>query len=151
MTEHDQRVQFLDALATLMGCRESLGGSLPDGLRPDVLRLDSKREVLFVGDAKDTETPGCLETQVRLQKYLRWVSVHVKNRKGIGIFALAFGRRSEADLWVKTISTLGYEAGLAFSDYGVEPFGPGLVVAWFLSSGATRYGHVEYPGLARRL
>src|SRR5206468_314859 len=92
LSTHDRRVEFLGTLATLMGCTETFGGVFPDGRRPDVLRADSKLTVLFVGDAKNTESPGNLETQARLLRYLRWLAAFVDRGAGIGIFALCFGR-----------------------------------------------------------
>lgn len=70
---HEERRRVLDALAILGGCREPLLPFLPDGRRPDVLRFDAERRHLFVGDAKDTETPGCGDTRERLLHYASWL------------------------------------------------------------------------------
>lgn len=126
---HEYRVEFLDALAVLMGCEGALGGELPDGRRPDVLRFDQGRRVLFVGDAKHSESPGNKETQARLQRYLGWMSSHVGSGGG-GVFAVCFGRGSDTDAWVETLAMLAHEVGLERAEDGVERFEPGLTVVW---------------------
>jgi hypothetical protein len=124
-------VEFLDVLAVLVGCEEVLGGSLPDGRRPDVLRADSRRRALFVGDAKHSESPGNRETQARLLGYFRWLSSHFEGG-GLGIYAVCFGRKSDTSAWVETLAMLGYEVGLGYMRRGVERFGPRLVVVWYM-------------------
>ncbi len=93
---HDQKVTFLDTLAVLLGCTEGVGGEFPDGRRPDVLRIDADRGVLFIGDAKETESPGCQASLARLLSYLRWLPAQVVGRGGLGIFAICFGRYGDA-------------------------------------------------------
>lgn len=130
---HDDKVRFLDSLAVLMGCKESLGGQLPYGERPDVLRTDRKHGVLFIGDGKNTESPGYTDTQVRLLRYFRWLSAHVSsNKERIGIFSICFGKVYDSDGWVEAISMLAHEAGLSCQEYGIETFGLGLNVVWFV-------------------
>lgn len=129
---HELRVDFLDALAILMGCEDALGAALPDGSRPDVLRVDSTRRVLFVGDAKHSESPGNRETQARLLRYMRWLSSHVQGG-GIGVFAVCFGRDSDTAAWVETLAMLCSEAGLEHTEKGVERFEPGMTVVWSAS------------------
>lgn len=128
LTEHDRKVRFLEALATLLGCRETLRW-LPDGLCPDVVRLDTRRGTLFMGDAKHTETPGCKETQTRLLRYLTWFAAHT----GAGIFGICCDRLTDARGWVEVIRILSHEAGIYFRAQGIEQFGPGLKVIWFIS------------------
>ena len=128
--DHESRVEFLDALAVLMGCEGALGGELPDGRRPDVLRFDQGRRVLFVGDAKHSESPGNRETQARLHRYLKWMSSHVGSG-GDGIFAVCFGRESDTDAWVETLVMLTHEVGLVRAEGGVERFEQELTVAWY--------------------
>jgi hypothetical protein len=132
---HNQRVEFLDALAALMGCKVKLGGVLPDGRRPDVLRMDVRRGVLFIGDAKDTESPGCRATQVRLLRYLDWLRAHVARTERRGVFALCFGKEADADRWVETVLLLCHLVALDCSEYSVKRFEPGLLVAAFVCQG----------------
>lgn len=136
LPSHERRVRSLDALATLIGCRETLGPCLPDGLRPDVLRIDSRRGALFIGDAKDTESPGNRATQARLQTYLRWLAAHAASGRGSGIFAIGFGRGADAPGWVETATLLGREARLRYVAQGVDRFDADLLVAWFRAARA---------------
>ncbi len=126
---HKSRVAFLETLADLTGCDLALGGALPDGTRPDVLRVDSRRRVVFIGDAKHSESPGNKETQARLLGYLRWILPHVGSG-GVGVFAVCFGRESDTDAWIGTLAMLGHEVGLDPKRRGLERFEPGLLVAW---------------------
>lgn len=128
-TAHGRRVEFLDSLAILMGCEGALGGELPDGRRPDVLRYDLERRRLFVGDGKHSESPGNKETQARLQRYLKWLCAHVEGG-GLGVFAVCFGKESDTGAWTSTIEMLGREVGLDHMRRGVKRFEPELVVVW---------------------
>jgi hypothetical protein len=127
---HDYRTRFLEALATLIGCQESFGRELPDDRRPDVMRMDSAHNVLFLGEAKNSETPGNVATRARLQRYLLWLSTHVLRRDGVGVLALCIGHREDACLWHQVVLMLGSEVGIAPDVHGVERFGPGLVLVW---------------------
>jgi hypothetical protein len=132
LTRHDERVEFLVALAALLGCNLSLDTSLPDGCRPDVLRLDTHRHLLFFGDGKDTESPGCTATQARLYHYLLWMRSFVRDRDRIAIFAICFGD-SGATQWVEVLCALAAEAGLSLSASGTTDFAPGRIVAWAIA------------------
>ena len=131
---HDERARFLDTLAILLGCRENLGGTLPDGKRPDVIRVNSAQGVLFIGDAKNTESPNSRATQSRLLTYLFWLSAHLDKEGRSGVFALCYGRKSDTGLWIKTILQLGRIAGISFFNYRVEEFTPHLLVVCFSCS-----------------
>lgn len=52
LEEHERLVDFLDNLAIMLGCIQTLHGQLPDATRPDVIRLNTNKGILFVGDAK---------------------------------------------------------------------------------------------------
>ena len=103
---HDKRVTLLEVLADLIGCHEHIVPGFPDGTRPDVLRKNSSSGLLFIADAKNTETPGNTDTQVRLAKYLRWVATHVNSGKGSAIFSICFRRASDGPHWHKTLMRL---------------------------------------------
>lgn len=122
ISEHDLRAQFLDSLAVLMGYKEVLERGLPDGLRPDVLRLCTGGNRIFIGDAKDTEPPVCAETQVRLNRYMRWLAVFIR-RGGRGVFAISFTRTSDLGAWCDTLKMLAYEAGIVISSIKYKAFG----------------------------
>lgn len=132
LSVHNDKVRFLDALAVLMGCKEAIGGALPYGEHPDVVRVDSKHGILFIGDGKNTESPGCTDTRLRLLRYLRWLAAHVSDRDRSGIFSICFGRKADSEGWLETVGILAHEAGLPCPEYGVTSFGPGLNVVWFV-------------------
>ena len=126
-TLHDVRVNFLDSLAVLAGCGEQWGAALPDGTRPDVFRADSSRHILFLGDAKNTEGPGNLATQARLNAYFSWLGGHVRNG-GVGVFAICAGSGCDIRGWVSTLSMLGHEAAMTCERWRVDRFMPDTVV-----------------------
>lgn len=132
MAVHNCKVEFITTLAELLGCRGQMGNEFPDGRRPDVLRIDLRRCILFVGDAKHTESPGCKATQSRLREYLHWLSVHVSRESRLGIFTICFSKESEIPKWIKTVSLLGAGVDLNCKDFGVKQFEPGVIVTWFV-------------------
>lgn len=60
-------IRDLETLATLAGFTAHL--VLAWRLQPDVLRACAHDSSVFLGDAKDTETPGCEATRRRLRWY----------------------------------------------------------------------------------
>jgi len=134
---HDARARFLTALAALLGCRWSIGESLPDELRPDVLRFSITRRLMFIADAMDTETPGCYATRARLRTYVPWLRAHVTSG-GSAVFAICFGRAREAGHWLRLIARLAGEAGLIPRSVGIRSFGPGTTIVWLAYLPASR-------------
>lgn len=107
---HEERRRTLDALAVLGGCRDSLLPMLPDGRRPDVLRFDRCRRHLFVGDAKDTETPGCRETRRRLSAYASWLRANALVA-GSGTLALCHSADHDRERWLAVLEAIADEHG----------------------------------------
>lgn len=130
MGVHEQRVAFLGTLADLIGCSESIGGQLPDGRRPDVLRIDRSRGGLFVGDAKNWETPGCHETQCRLARYIEWLATHVAADRGPAVLALCFVRMEDAARWEEILAKLEAGVGLVADHRGLDHFDDDIHVLW---------------------
>lgn len=106
---HEERRRTLETLAILGGCREPLLPFFPDGRRPDVLRFDRARRHLFVGDAKDTETPGCRETHIRLSGYAAWLRANALVA-GTGTLALCHPPGS-ALRWRELLETIARAHG----------------------------------------
>jgi hypothetical protein len=127
-TAHEDRRRFLESLAILSGYDIELGG-LPDGRRPDVLRMNGARRGLFVADAKDAETPGDKETQARLKGYLDWFVNHLENG-GEGVFAVCCGSPVDAAAWRRTLEALSTRLGSVAFAFKVCIFGRGLVLVW---------------------
>lgn len=129
---HERRATFLCSLAMLAGCTGSMGGQFPDGCRPDVIRYAAGRRLVFLGDAKDTETPGCRATRARLAAYLRWLRAH-DAAGGAAIFAVCFGRRGDAEGWFRTMVELAHREGVACVAGDITEFEPDLLVSWLLT------------------
>ncbi len=129
MSPHDRRTDLLNTLAILLGCRRYLGPVLPDGVCPDVLRYGLDGETLFIGDAKDTETPGNRATGSRLLAYVEWIATHVRAGHGPGILAICFGRRLHGDAWMKTIALVAREVRLPTASIDCRALGAGFHVA----------------------
>lgn len=133
---HEYRVQLLETLSSLVGCHEDIGNELPNGSRPDVVRLDRKRRLLFFGDAKDTETPGNRDTQARLYRYIGDLVSHAQHAGTVSIFALCFREYAHIDQWTNVIRDLVNEAQGAITSTKIGSFGSGTCTAWFVVSTA---------------
>jgi len=129
---HEERVQFLNTIAILLGCKGSISCALPDGRRPDVLRFDQSSRLLFLGEAKDAESPQCHETAVRFQRYLQWFAAHVMGESRVGIVAVCFGRERDGPGWLRLLNWLSIECSLPCAGKSLCAFGPGLYMAWSL-------------------
>ena len=68
---HESRRTLLETVADAAGYRLTM--PLPDGRRPDVLRIHVDRASLFLGEAKHTEGPQDLDSSDRLRHYLGWL------------------------------------------------------------------------------
>lgn len=135
-TAHEDRRRFLESLAIPSGYHIELRG-LPDGRRPDVLRMSGATRGLFLADAKDTETPGDKETQARLRGYLVWFVSHLQNR-GEGVFSVCCGSRVQGAAWQRTLEGLSPSLGGVALAFQVCIFGRGLVLVW---AGRPSRGH----------
>jgi len=125
---HEERASLLEALALLCGCPAGFRG-FPDGTEPDVLQGGGSR--LFVGDAKETETPGGRETRVRLDGYFGWVRAHLSAHGGQVLFALCFGVERQGLAWRRLLLYLAFRRHLRVVAAGLDPFSPDYV-AWVL-------------------
>jgi hypothetical protein len=132
LSVHDFGAKFLEALAILLNCNESIGAQLPDGCCPDVLRVNTRNNVLFVGDAKVNESPGCRQTQARLLRYFSWLSAYIRRPGALGLFAICFHNRLDENGWLRMVELLSNEVGLTSGKGGVVKFDSHLFVAWFL-------------------
>ena len=68
---HEARRVLLRTVAEVGGYQ--LKVALPDGTRPDVLRLHARRRGVFLGEAKHTEGTCDSNSIDRLRKFLGWV------------------------------------------------------------------------------
>ena len=74
---HEERVAVLSTLAQLCGCRSAV--ELGPNLQPDVVLANYHQRLLFLGEAKATETAGNAATARRFRRYLAasklWLAV----------------------------------------------------------------------------
>ncbi len=115
--EHERRKEMLETIATLSGYDKDFSGRLPDGTQPDVLRVDPLCGSIFLGEAKDTEAPGCAETFGRLSNYMSWFRLLTGEKRG-STFVVCFGEESHENGWKNMLSDLAEKVG--FVDFKVE-------------------------------
>lgn len=126
---HEKRRKLLDSIATLAGYKVELAHGLPDGCRPDVLRINPQERGLFIGEAKNCEPPSNLSTRVRLYAYFRWLLIHTVDGGG-GILAICFGNVRDTIGWTYNFNTMANEAGVPFNSIHTTKVGPGLLIIW---------------------
>lgn len=101
---HEDRAAVLSTIATLADFTTTMRG-LPDGSIPDVLQLRPNDGVIFVGDAKATETPGNRETFERLCHYADFIAGWVSAGDS-AVLALAV-QVPDAYGWLRVVRDLG--------------------------------------------
>jgi hypothetical protein len=125
--EHERRRELLMSLAILAGCTHRLP-AFPDGLMPDVLRIRVGNDLLFVGDAKATETAGCAATAARLGAYFEWVRVHAATGRA-AVVALCHSC-SAGTSWRPLMLRLSQSRGLWVAQLGVTQLTESDAVTW---------------------
>lgn len=134
MAVHESRVRLLEALADLVGCHQRLPSTLPDGARPDVLRVGHHVHFLFVGDAKHTETPGNKATAARLFTYLHWLLAFVARPGALGMLALCVSRTHSDRSWLTIGRALAADLGIKLSHCDFTALDPETAIVWFVST-----------------
>ncbi len=86
---HEARRALLQTIAEAAGYHLEMW--LPDGRRPDVLRVHLDRPSVFLGEAKHTEGPWDVDSVDRLRHYLGWL-VALRQRELGSILAIAHPR-----------------------------------------------------------
>ncbi len=136
LDEHERLVKFLDTMAVMLGCAQTLNSHFPDTTRPDVIRMSTKLNVLFVGDAKNTESPDSVSTQERLFNYVLWMSLFLSNNnKRKIVFAICHNKRENSHSWLKMLFSLFSRSGIYPSQYGVEEFDSSTYIEWIHAKG----------------
>jgi hypothetical protein len=106
---HEERRAILDSMAILAGYQKDIRCGFPDGSLPDVLRFDPTCGVYFLGEAKDSESPGCSDTRSRLNRYVRWLRVIREDRFTV---AICFGCRDHVTGWSGLLQSTAAVNGL---------------------------------------
>lgn len=107
---HEDRKDALDTLATLCGFTQNLAGGLPDGSRPDVLRVSIARRAIFIGEAKATESAHSTEVAARLTNYMNWLCAAPAG----SVIALGVGWEHTLN-WAATVDRLAKKRNLRLS------------------------------------
>ena len=111
---HEHRVELLEQLADLAGLRDPFG--LGAGLIPDVSRVDNRCRRLLVGDAKNTETPGCEATGRRLRRYVVPLSGHLRSGVEARLVLAVPLHGTDACMWLRML--LRTVAPLPVTEFG---------------------------------
>ena len=126
VSAHGERVEFLRSLAVLSGCITPMS-TLPDGRRPDVVGISSADKMIFLGEAKETESPGNTATRARLAGYFKWMKV-VVGGGNTAVLAICFGNATHINGWLETVEILSNEFEMPTGKRKVRRFGGGLIV-----------------------
>lgn len=129
---HERRVGVLTTLGALAGCRAA--ARLDPGLSPDVVAADHRLRVLFVGDAKATETAGCAATARRLRRYLRATEIW---RAAGYIVRVALCASRDTSEWERTLLRLAGDVRAPVAAHGHATLGDDAL-AWLDLTAATR-------------
>ena len=105
---HEKRRVLLRTIAELAGYKLEM--SLPDGKRPDVLRLHVGRLGLFVGEAKHTEGPSDFSSVDRLRQYLDWLLLLYQ--EGVGSILAIAHPCGLGEAWRKRVDWLCQDLGI---------------------------------------
>lgn len=116
---HEERRDILSDIAILSGYDTELRRGLPDGTIPDVLRIDSSCGSIFLGEAKDSETPGISSTKQRLLNYLSWFRLLTNERKG-SLFVICVGNNGSSMAWRSTLAGLALSSGIMNSITSID-------------------------------
>jgi hypothetical protein len=114
--EHERIRMELDNFAEARGFTTRLD-KLPNGLRPDVLRLSggAGSTLLFLGDAKvpENENPERFERLLRVSRYLDAFARYLGEKRIVGGFlAIATNSEDSATQWVMPLTEAAVERGL---------------------------------------
>lgn len=132
---HEARVEMLGALATLCGYEDG-PDVLPDGTRPDVLRVRPQDRSLFIGEAKATETAGNRETFERLSHYASVLGEWTRSGHD-GVLALAVEAQTAFE-WVRTLRALVSSLSPSPASTRVDFLDEDTAVVWHHAAGDSR-------------
>lgn len=134
-SKHEARRDLLEAIAILAGYTLQVPAGLLGGREPDVVRFHPRHRSLFIGEAKDTESPLTTSSRIRLLVYMRWFAAEVTRNGSDGLFMLCVGSGMQAQQWCIGLSSLACEVGLGRVEVIVEYFGGGSSCVWFAFGG----------------
>lgn len=126
--QHERRAQFIDDLASLIGC--TMEARLDDAYRPDVVRIDPRRGRLLIGEAKHWEAPGSIATGRRLNRYGALAAHWSKIGFGV-LFLVCHDRHWESERWLQVLaSVVGSHGTMRPIAAGSASFDAETTIAW---------------------
>ena len=99
---HQDRVELLEHMGRLAGC--TVPCSLTSHMEPDVLLAHPGLRIVFLGEAKRSETPGNTSTARRLRRYVR--EMLRLQHLGFGVRIAICGDPQEAGRWSALLDRL---------------------------------------------
>lgn len=99
---HEERVELLHQMGRLAGCTVPCAVGLD--LDPDVLLAHPSVRLVFLGEAKRSETPGNADTARRLRRYLR--RLRLLQRHGYAARIALCGDPLEAPKWSRQLTRM---------------------------------------------
>lgn len=114
-TEHENRVSVLRTVGALGGYLIDIPHHMLAPLQPDVALFTRDFGSAMLGEAKHTEGPGCSATQVRLNRYVRWLNLYLAWSHGSARLAVCFGRVEHRGRWIALLDALVQSADLSVS------------------------------------
>lgn len=132
--EHEARREVLGAIAVLSGFDLAVRSALPDGSRPDILHISSAARRVFIGEAKYSETPGCLGTLARMRRYLAWFG-SADGGPVECLLAVCHSRRDDRRAWQAGLRLLASEEQLTVASTGSKSLDLDTVLTWAFMSG----------------
>lgn len=123
---HEQRVALLDQMSRLAGC--TVPCTLGRYLYPDVLLAHPSARLIFLGEAKRSETPGNAQTIRRLRRYMR--AVRSLQRRGYGSRLALSGDAAESESWARLLNRLALSEQVAVDALGSVEVAWGERVVW---------------------
>jgi hypothetical protein len=127
---HRARAQFLRDLAVLIGCSAALEVQLPDGCQPDVFATNPRRDLLFLGEAKHSESPSNRAACYRLARYVGWAGAFARRAAGRAMVAVCHG--SASDPWGAVLHEIAEDGGLPGAAVYRTPFSAELTLVWLV-------------------
>ena len=121
---HEHRRETLTHIAILAGFRASL--PLPDGTVPDICQIDLSTGALFIGDAKDSESPRDAGALRRLERYLYWLRRDCGVRPDVFAVIHPYVHFGE---WSPVLAQLAHVVGIEAA-VRATPFSPHTALTW---------------------
>ena len=141
--QHDARQSILETVATLSGFTIRI--VLPHGNVPDVARICMSNGALFIGDAKQSESPRDQQAMGRFENYMRWVWQR-RHSAQPHLFCICHPLHHRTN-WLPALESIAQAVGLEMRAGGTVAVAYYAAVTWSACFGVTapplRAGHSD--------